>query len=261
MLEKIKRKIKENAKINPNFGMKGKHHSKETKLKLSKNHYGHIVSDNTRKKISNSLKHLYKIGERIPYFKGKTFKHTAETKQKISLANLGHKHTSVTREKIRLSSFGRKVSEETRKKMSLKHKGYKHTTDAIEKMRIARAKAVFPVKDTSIEVKIQNFLKELNINFLTHKYINKIEHGYQCDILIPSVNLVIECDGDYWHGNFNLYPNKKFKPNILKRINVDILRTKELKENGYNILRLWGSDINKMALEDFKLKLNRFLAV
>jgi len=75
-----------------------------------------------------------------------------------------------------------------------------------------RAKQISPVKDTSIEVKIQNFLKELGIEFFTHKYM-KIEHGYQCDILIPSKSLVIECDGDYWHNLPNAVIRNKNKLN------------------------------------------------
>jgi len=106
-----------------------------------------------------------------------------------------------------------------------------------------RKHIIFPVKDTSIEIKIQNFLKQLNIDFLTHQYIKKIEHGYQCDILIPSMNLVIECDGNYWHK----YPIGR---------EIDNIRTSELIEQGFKVLRLWEFEIKKMELEDFQ---NRIL--
>jgi G:T-mismatch repair DNA endonuclease (very short patch repair protein) len=102
----------------------------------------------------------------------------------------------------------------------------------------ARKYQVIPFKDSSIEVKIQDFLKELNISFLTHQYM-EIEHGYQCDILIPSMNLIIECDGNYWHN----YPYGK---------EIDKIRTKELKENGYKIIRLWETEINILTLEKFR---------
>jgi len=102
----------------------------------------------------------------------------------------------------------------------------------------SRKYQILPKKDTSIEVKIQNFLKELNIEFLTHKYI-LIEHAYQCDIFIKSINLIIECDGTYWHN----YPYGR---------EIDKIRTKELKEKGFNVIRLWEHDINEMKLEDFK---------
>lgn len=70
-------KISANAKVNPNYGMKGKHHTEESRKKMSETksereyHYevsdehkakisaskmGHEVDDETRSKISNTLK-------------------------------------------------------------------------------------------------------------------------------------------------------------------------------------------------------------
>jgi len=94
-------------------------------------------------------------------------------------------------------------------------------------------------KDTTIEIKIQNFLKQLKIEFFTHQYMKEIEHGYQCDILIPSLNLVIECDGDYWHK----YPIGR---------EIDRIRTSELINNGFKVLRLWECEIRAMRLNKFK---------
>ena len=107
-----------------------------------------------------------------------------------------------------------------------------------EKYKIWRNKQILPIKDTSIEVKIQNFLKELNIEFFTHQYI-KIEHGYQCDIFVPSLNLVIECDGNYWHK----YPTRN---------DIDNIRTKELLEGGFKVLRLWEVEIKEMNIDEFE---------
>lgn len=105
-----------------------------------------------------------------------------------------------------------------------------------------RAKQIFPVKDTKIEVRIQNFLKKLGIEYFTHQYLREIEHSYQCDILIPSMNLVIECDGNYWHK----YPVGK---------DIDHIRTKELIEKGFKVLRLWECEIIPMSLDKFKERL------
>lgn len=134
-------------------------------------------------------------------------------------------------------------------KMSEAHKGKHLSKEQIEGYKIWRRTQVFPVKDTSIEVKIQNFLKELNIPFLTHQYM-EIEHAYQCDILIPSLNLVIECDGDWWHGNINKYPNLTEWQKA--QAEKDKVRTKELIEYGFKVLRLWEHDIKVMDLNKFK---------
>jgi very-short-patch-repair endonuclease len=100
---------------------------------------------------------------------------------------------------------------------------------------------VFKKGYTTIEVKIQNYLKQLGITFFTHQYMN-IEHGYQCDILIPSMNMVIEADGTYWHK----YPIGR---------DIDKIRTQELIDKGFKVLRLWEFEIRKMTLKDFEVKL------
>lgn len=105
-------------------------------------------------------------------------------------------------------------------------------------MKRIRANQIFPKKDSSIEVKIQNFLKQLGIEFFTHQHM-KIKHSYQCDIFIPSKNLVIECDGNYWHS----YPVGK---------ELDEIRASELIQSGVKILRLWEFDIKEMDLGDFQ---------
>ena len=123
------------------------------------------------------------------------------------------------------------------------NKGKKFSEETKVKIRRARAKQILPLKDTKIEVKIQMFLKELGYEFFTHQYMKKIEHGYQCDILIPALNVVIECDGDYWHK----YPIGN---------DIDHIRTKELLEQGFKVLRLWENEINEMQVEDFKERLS-----
>lgn len=110
------------------------------------------------------------------------------------------------------------------------------------KIKEARAKQVLPIKDTKIEVKIQNFLKQLQIPFFTHQYISQIKHSYQCDILIPSMNLVIECDGDYWHK----YPVGR---------EIDHIRTSELLKKGFKVLRLWEFEIKNLDLNKFQERL------
>lgn len=119
-----------------------------------------------------------------------------------------------------------------------------------EQIKIARKKQIFPMNDTKIEIKIQDFLKELKIVFYPHHYISDIIHSYQSDIFIPSFNVIIECDGDYWHFN----PKKYINPNKWQKqqIEEDKIRTKELIEKGYKIIRLWETDIKQMNLEQFK---------
>jgi len=101
--EERKKKLKENAKINPNYGMKGKNHSNVTKKKLSESHKG-------------------KVGT----FLGK--KHTKESRDKMSIVQKGKKkpfRTKEHRENLSKSLKGKKLSEETKKKISNSTKGRK----------------------------------------------------------------------------------------------------------------------------------------
>ena len=111
------------------------------------------------------------------------------------------------------------------------------------KLKQLRHKQIFPKKDTKIEVKIQEYLRLLGIDFFTHQYIKEIEHGYQCDIFIPTLSMVIECDGDYWHN----FPVGK---------EIDHIRTRELIEQGFKVLRLWENEIKVLNLDNFKEKIS-----
>jgi len=281
------KKLSENHKKKLSLAHKGKKLSEEHKKNISNSNigrhkgmtlekrYGEEKAGKVKKKISLSL-----MGN-VPWNKGKTNIYSKETLKSNSNShkgqvpwnkgkkgeeyklhykngglnppsNLGKPHTEETKRKIGLGHKGIRHSEESKRKMSQSQKGHfpyrkgkHHTEEAKEKIRKARAKQVVPKKDTKIEVKIQEYLKQLDIEFFTHQYM-KIEHGYQCDILIPSINLVIECDGDYWHN----YPigNKK-----------DHIRTLELIEKGFRVLRLWEREIKDLSLIQFKDKLEEII--
>jgi very-short-patch-repair endonuclease len=110
------------------------------------------------------------------------------------------------------------------------------------RLKSMRAKQIFPLKDSSIEIKVRNFLEKLKIEYYQHKYMN-IKNSYQCDFFIPSMNLVIECDGNYWHK----YPIGN---------EIDHIRTSELIQKGFKVLRIWEFEIKEMNLNKFKEKLN-----
>jgi len=242
----------------------------------------------TQKRIKALKENYKKFGPRVSPMKGE--KHSEETKRKIRLNNIGknlgkthskkskdqmsktllelHK-TPKHKEKMRLSHLGFKHTEEDKRNMSrmAKEKGFglwmtgkKHTKETIEKIKKNRRNLVIPKQDTKIELKIQDYLTALKIEFVTHKYIN-IENSYQCDIMIPVQDLIpqktiIECDGDFFHCNPNKYSaeDKIFKngKTAKERWDLDNARTKQLIEKGFNVIRLWENEIHKMELNDFK---------
>lgn len=52
-----------------------------------------------------------------------------------------------------------------------------------------------------------------------------------------------KCDGDYWHK----YPIGR---------DIDHIRTSELIEKGFKVLRIWEKEIKKLDLGNFQNKLN-----
>lgn len=217
----------------------GEKRAKEIKKQLRESHLDKKQSLKTTEKRSESLKKLHAEGRHSGAFKKGHSNSPMKGKQWPDLM------------KKRISEKVRKLYEEGKKsrfnggtfKIGQKpwNTGKTLSEKTKEKLKEARAKQILPIKDTKIEVKIQMFLKELGYEFFTHHYM-KIEHGYQCDILIPALNLVIECDGDYWHK----YP---------VGLDKDHIRTKELIDKGFRVLRLWGREIRAMNLGGFKAKL------
>jgi very-short-patch-repair endonuclease len=187
--------------------------------------------------------------------KGKTFEErfgkerAIEIRGKISKSTKETLNTPEVSAKISAWQTGRKMPREVVNKRveTIKRNGG-FTQSDYQKMKAsiavkeARKYQILPMKDTTIEVILQNYLKQLGVEFFTHQYIKEIEHGYQCDILIPSKKCIIECDGNYWHN----YPLGK---------EIDIIRNNELREKGYTVLRFWENEIRVMELEDLKNKL------
>lgn len=100
--------------------------------------------------------------------------------------------------------------------------------EVIAKIRAARLKQIFPTKDTSIEIKVQDILMKNGYIFEKHQPCCDI---CQPDILFPEEKIIIQCDGDYWHN----YPDG---------INRDHYQDKILTENGWNVIRFWEHEIN-----------------
>jgi very-short-patch-repair endonuclease len=56
-----------------------------------------------------------------------------------------------------------------------------------------------------------------------------------------NTNVLVEVDGDYWHGNPKIY--SKLNEIQLKQKERDIKNEQLAKENGFIVLRFWESDI------------------
>lgn len=122
--------------------------------------------------------------------------------------------------------LGKKRSDADKSKM-----GAGHTEEGKQKSKIGLAKFFSSGKPTSIELKVYNELKRLGILFEKQKLIN---NKFIVDAFIPSLNLVIEADGDYWH-------------------NIETVRRKDKSENaylttcGFKVVRIPEHTINESS--------------
>lgn len=98
---------------------------------------------------------------------------------------------------------------------------------------VAKGKAASRKRSgTDIELIIDALLESLDIEYEPQKHIGR----WVVDFYVPSKLLVIECDGDYWHS----------KPEVQER---DARKDTYLTQQGYNVLRLPGSQIHAGELD------------
>jgi very-short-patch-repair endonuclease len=174
-------------------------------------------------------KHPWNYGKRGVYAK--------ETLDKMALAKLGGKHTEEHNLKIGESSKGRKHSDASKRKMAVSKIGDLNPSkrsDVRAKLSLAASRAdvieskarKMPYSNTKIELLMQAELTRRGIPF---KSSHQLFEKYNVDIFIEP-NIVIECDGEYWHS--------------LERMKLkDKRRDGALKTLGFRIYRFWGKDI------------------
>jgi len=98
------------------------------------------------------------------------------------------------------------------------------------------------VNCSSLEIIVKHFLKKQNINFIHDKILPEhkgMRKGFKRpDFLLPDYNLIIECDGEYYHLD-------KEK---------DKIRNKTYKDIGYKVLCFSGNEIeNKFDYVKYKI--------
>lgn len=186
-----------------------------------------------------SEEHKRKIGDAN---RGRKF--TPEQRMNMSLArignksHLGHKHSEEARKKMseaakgNTSHLGKKCSKESRKRMSeaakaaWARKTKKQRTEDI--LRFTNA-PLLKTSDTKIEAKVEDQLRKYGIKFFKQKPLNG--GHFIIDFYLPEYQLVVECNGSYWHKT-------------TKRAERDKELEKYVLSKGKDILWLWDYEIN-----------------
>ncbi|MBU2634230.1 MAG: very short patch repair endonuclease [Nanoarchaeota archaeon] len=97
-----------------------------------------------------------------------------------------------------------------------------------------------PFSNTKIELMIKKELKSRNIYF---KFQQPLYNLFVCDFVLPQYKIVLECDGDYWHANPDIYNTKKLDKIQQDHLRRDKFKNKYLEERGWFVLRFFESEI------------------
>lgn len=180
---------------------------------------------------------------------------TVETKMILSKAhkglrtNLGKKW-KINPEKLKLRKLRRgnhtgcKHSEEVKKRISTTKKAAVTlaSREHCRKIGLKGRLTQFARKGfTKIELIVKEHLTNSKITAIPQ---HVVDDRWFCDYYLPSYNLILECDGEYWHS-------------LEKVVRKDRVKNSYLLEKGYNLLRLKESDIksgNYISLLSEKIK-------
>jgi very-short-patch-repair endonuclease len=102
-------------------------------------------------------------------------------------------------------------------------------------------------KQTDIEKLFEKILEELSIPYQKKfRIYDKTKENFwfrEYDFLILDSRILVEVDGDYWHGNQSKFEQlSEFQEKV--KIN-DIVKQKFAEKNRYQVVRFWGSDIKQ----------------
>jgi len=122
----------------------------------------------------------------------------------------------------------------SRAKMSerLRARWSERTPEQVRDHMLKMWRAIGTAKPTRLEQSVARVLDSLGISYQVQVPIDR----YTVDFLVPSRNLVIECDGHRWHSSDQARAKDRRRDQLLTSL-------------GYSILRLPERDIKARAFE------------
>jgi len=150
--------------------------------------------------------------------------------------NKGKKYTDKQYYSILKGLKSKERGEKISKALTGKPKSEEHRKIMLETLARNR-KELLKGNPSKLEFTFADILTGLGIEFI-HQY--EVD-GFDYDFYIPSKNLLIEVDGDYWHGNTDKFPEL----NNMQRKNrgLDKLKSKHASDRNYTLIRFWENEI------------------
>lgn len=106
------------------------------------------------------------------------------------------------------------------------------------------------------EFVFESILKRLNIEFNSFEKIYYTKRNYyEIDFVVN--NIAFEIQGDYWHANPKIFPDKDKWTDVQKKlVKRDIAKKKFLEEHNYIVVYVWEYDLNNDIDSCIKTVLN-----
>lgn len=154
-----------------------------------------------------------------------------ETRNKISKALKGERGSLSLehRNKISKTLKGRTLSSEHKRNLSKAGIKYWDPLNDNERRKKMSKSAHIAMKSSSIEKKVKLQLLNYGIKFIQQKCL--CGGKFYLDFWLPEYQLVIECNGDYWHS-------------LPRRVERDQRLEEYVLSKGKDILWLWEHEIN-----------------
>ena len=209
-------------------------HIKPSAIKSGEGKYCSMLCRNTAFKGQRRSKNTeFKKGSSVRL----GIRHTEKSKQKMSIArkgkNIGEKSPSWKGGKPKCADCSKQLSAYSAKRcvqchtkrFNYKKVGLNATKEYWKKIGLKGLLKQQNMKEpTSIEKKVYDFLILKGIIFEKQKLING---KFIVDVYIPSLNLVIEADGNYWHSLDRVMKKDKAENAYLKKCGFKMLRLSE----------------------------------
>jgi len=192
---------------------------------------GGFYSPNGAKKSGETRRERYASGERIHHHTGKKLEEIVGEERAFKIKN--NLRTNTTRKlKISASLSGKSKSPEHREQMK-------------KQLAINRKDRLTSGKMSKPERLMQNLLESHGIEYTYQHEVS----GFFYDFYIPSKNILIEVDGDFWHCKPGTKHETPIMPEQIKNVTNDKKKTAIAYSNSYTLLRFWESDIQDNRLQ------------
>jgi very-short-patch-repair endonuclease/DNA-directed RNA polymerase subunit RPC12/RpoP len=93
-------------------------------------------------------------------------------------------------------------------------------------------------RNSEAELAFKSVLEAIHGDEVIHRFrVDTINHEF--DFCVPSIKLIVEFDGDYWHGNPDMH---QLTPKMKRQFRIDLSFTRAGEALGYTVHRVWASE-------------------